>query len=94
MLKKFHPRRYIAGITIGWGIVATLTGVVRDYKGLLGVRLLLGALEAGLFPGLTVSFGLTLLLSFIFGGRFWDSLMYGAWSKNRWNKVNGVDRSI
>lgn len=55
VLKKFHPRRYIAGITIGWGVVATLTGVVRGYGGLLAMRLLLGVFEAGLFPGLAVS---------------------------------------
>ena len=55
MLKKFTPRRYIAGITVGWGIVATLGGVVQSYAGLVAMRLVLGALEAGLFPGLTVS---------------------------------------
>ncbi|KAF8448496.1 inner membrane transporter yfaV [Kalaharituber pfeilii] len=54
VLKKFHPRRYIAGIAIGWGIVATLTGIVQSYAGLIAVRLVLGALEAGLFPGLAV----------------------------------------
>lgn len=35
------------------GIVATLTGVVQNYGGLIVCRLLLGALEAGLFPGMS-----------------------------------------
>lgn len=39
---------------MSWGIVATLTGLVDSYASLLACRLLLGALEAGLFPGLTV----------------------------------------
>ena len=53
--KKLHPRRYIAGISIGWGIVATLTGLVQNYHGFVAARLALGLLEAGLVPGLVVS---------------------------------------
>jgi MFS family permease len=54
ILKKFTPSKWLAFITIGWGIVSTLTGVVHSYAGLLVVRVLLGLLEGGLFPGLTV----------------------------------------
>ncbi|KAL2753174.1 hypothetical protein ACRALDRAFT_2110862 [Sodiomyces alcalophilus JCM 7366] len=54
VLKLFRPRRWIAFITVSWGIVATLTGLVDSYGALLACRLLLGAFEAGLFPGLTV----------------------------------------
>ncbi len=54
VLKRFTPSRYIAAITTAWGIVATLTGVVQSYAGLIVCRLLLGALEAGLFPGMTI----------------------------------------
>ncbi|KAF2429559.1 MFS general substrate transporter [Tothia fuscella] len=42
VLKKFHPSRQ----------VATLTGVVQSYGGLIACRLILGALEGGLFPGM------------------------------------------
>lgn len=48
------PRRWIALIVTSWGIVATLTGIVSSYGGLVACRLLLGAAEAGLFPGLNV----------------------------------------
>ncbi|PUU76104.1 major facilitator superfamily domain-containing protein [Tuber borchii] len=54
VLKKFTPRRYIAAITTVWGIIATCTGLVNSYGSLLACRLLLGAVEAGLFPGLAV----------------------------------------
>jgi MFS family permease len=54
VLKKFRPDRYIAFITTAWGIVATLTGVVQNYGGLVAVRLIMGVIEAGLFPGLVI----------------------------------------
>ncbi|KAH7134689.1 major facilitator superfamily domain-containing protein [Dactylonectria estremocensis] len=54
VLKLFTPRRWIAFIAAAWGIIATLMGLVNSYGALLACRLLLGAVEAGLFPGLTV----------------------------------------
>ncbi|KAH7176985.1 major facilitator superfamily domain-containing protein [Dactylonectria macrodidyma] len=54
VLKIFTPSRWIAFIAVGWGIVATLTGLVNSFGALVAVRLILGALEAGLFPGLNV----------------------------------------
>ncbi|KZL71743.1 major facilitator superfamily transporter [Colletotrichum incanum] len=54
VLKLFTPRRWIAFITVSWGIIATLTGLVNSYGALIACRLLLGAVEAGLFPGLNV----------------------------------------
>lgn len=54
VLKKLRPSRWIAFITTGWGIVATLQGVVQSYSGLIACRLVLGALEGGLFPGMAV----------------------------------------
>jgi fucose permease len=54
IIKRLRPSRYIAFITVSWGIVATLTGVVQSFGGLIAVRLILGALEAGLFPGMAI----------------------------------------
>lgn len=54
ILKKFTPSRWIAFITVGWGIASTLTGVVHNFAGLMVCRVFLGLLEGGLFPGLTV----------------------------------------
>ncbi|KAJ5502733.1 Major facilitator superfamily domain general substrate transporter [Penicillium fimorum] len=51
VLKKLRPSRYIATISILWGIIATLTGITQSYGGLIACRVLLGVVEAGLFPG-------------------------------------------
>jgi MFS family permease len=48
VLKKLRPSRWIAFITTAWGIIASLTGIVQSYGGLIACRLLLGAVEGGL----------------------------------------------
>ncbi|KAL4883912.1 major facilitator superfamily domain-containing protein [Aspergillus karnatakaensis] len=52
VIKKLTPSRYIASIAVIWGTIATLTGIVQSYGGLIACRVLLGVVEAGLFPGL------------------------------------------
>ncbi|KAH8431558.1 putative MFS transporter [Aspergillus melleus] len=52
VIKKLTPSRYIASISVIWGIIATLTGITQSYGGLIACRILLGVVEAGLFPGL------------------------------------------
>ncbi|KAK0625223.1 DNA-repair protein rad2 [Bombardia bombarda] len=54
VLKKFTPSRWIAFIATAWGIIATLTGLVQSYGSLIACRVLLGTVEAGLFPGLNI----------------------------------------
>ena len=54
VLKKLRPSRWIAFITTAWGIIATLTGVVQNYGGLIACRLFLGLVEGGLFPGMAI----------------------------------------
>lgn len=54
VLKKLRPSRWIAFITTSWGIIATLTGITKNYGGMLVCRLFLGAVEGGLFPGMTI----------------------------------------
>ncbi|KAL5520958.1 hypothetical protein ACEPAF_2961 [Sanghuangporus sanghuang] len=51
VLKKFRPSRWLPGITIAWGTVMTLMGLVKTYPQLVGTRVCLGVAEAGLFPG-------------------------------------------
>jgi sugar phosphate permease len=46
--------RNLAHFWQSWGIIATLTGLTQNYAGLVACRLLLGAVEGGLFPGLTI----------------------------------------
>ncbi|GJE96617.1 MFS general substrate transporter [Phanerochaete sordida] len=51
VMKKFRPSRWLPGITIAWGVIIALQGLVTNYSQLVGVRVALGAMEAGIFPG-------------------------------------------
>jgi MFS transporter, ACS family, tartrate transporter len=51
LLHKFGARIWIARILISWGIVAVLSGLVRNVPELCVARFLLGVAEAGFFPG-------------------------------------------
>lgn len=54
VIKKVGPSRWIAFIALSWGLVATFSGSVQNFAGMLVCRLLLGAFEGGLFPGIVV----------------------------------------
>lgn len=56
LLKKLRPSRWLPLIMVCWGVVMTLMGIVQSFRGLLAARLFLGVTEAGLFPGVAVSF--------------------------------------
>ncbi|KAL2009378.1 hypothetical protein VTN00DRAFT_7572 [Thermoascus crustaceus] len=51
VLKRTTPRFWLPTLTLVWGIVSTLLGVVQNYSGYLSSRFFLGVAEAGLFPG-------------------------------------------
>lgn len=46
------PARYLAGLVLLWGLVATFSAFVNSFAALVACRLLLGTFEAGLFPGI------------------------------------------
>ncbi|KXS95223.1 hypothetical protein AC578_1868 [Pseudocercospora eumusae] len=50
MLKLLKPRLWLTIITLLWGAVMTLSGLVDNYSGLLAARFFLGVTEAGFFP--------------------------------------------
>lgn len=52
ILHRMGARRWIARILLTWGLVALLTGFVRDAAQLYAARFLLGVAEAGFFPGI------------------------------------------
>ncbi len=52
LMHRIGARIWIARILITWGIVAMLTGAVRNVPQLYGMRFLLGVAEAGFFPGI------------------------------------------
>jgi ACS family tartrate transporter-like MFS transporter len=54
MVERWSARRCITVIMIAWGSLTVLTGLVHTPGQLYGARLLLGAAEAGFFPGVVV----------------------------------------
>ena len=54
IIKRLQPARYLAGLTLAWGIVATFSCFVKSLAGLVICRLLLGVCEAGFFPGVVL----------------------------------------
>ncbi len=56
ILQKVGARIWIARIMISWGLLSAATALVTGPVSFFIVRVLLGAAEAGLFPGLMVYF--------------------------------------
>ncbi|KIK01867.1 hypothetical protein K443DRAFT_132091 [Laccaria amethystina LaAM-08-1] len=56
LLKRFDPRLWLPTLTLAWGIVSVVQGLVRNKAGLFGIWFLLGVTEAGLFPGVIYVF--------------------------------------
>jgi ACS family tartrate transporter-like MFS transporter len=53
-LQKFGARKWIARIMITWGLVSACTAFVQGQNSLFVMRFLLGAAEAGFFPGVVL----------------------------------------
>lgn len=54
LVEKWSARGWIARILISWGILAMITGFIHTKNQFYVIRLLLGAAEAGFFPGVIV----------------------------------------
>ncbi len=54
IVERWSARRWIARIMFSWGVVTILTGFVRTSHQFYLARFLLGAAEAGFFPGVLV----------------------------------------
>jgi ACS family tartrate transporter-like MFS transporter len=52
LLEKFGVRRWITGIMVLWGVISCLMIFIRGPLSFYGMRFLLGAAEAGFFPGI------------------------------------------
>ncbi|KAF5248129.1 hypothetical protein FANTH_6059 [Fusarium anthophilum] len=51
LLKKFSGRVMLPSLMVGWGSMALLQAACKNFGGMLAIRLLLGAFEAGFFAG-------------------------------------------
>jgi MFS transporter, ACS family, tartrate transporter len=54
LVEKWTARGWIARIMVSWGILAILTGFIHTKNQFYIIRFLLGAAEAGFFPGIIV----------------------------------------
>ncbi|KAF8912987.1 major facilitator superfamily domain-containing protein [Gymnopilus junonius] len=52
ILRRVRPSIWLSSMMLIWGVVMTLHGVIKDYGGLITVRVLLGTAEAGMYPGI------------------------------------------
>jgi ACS family tartrate transporter-like MFS transporter len=52
VLEKFGVRRWISGLMITWGVISCLMIFIRGPVSFYAMRFLLGAAEAGFFPGM------------------------------------------
>lgn len=53
-LQKFGARKWLARIMITWGLISSSTALVQGPHSLYVVRFILGAAEAGFFPGVVL----------------------------------------
>jgi hypothetical protein len=51
MLKYWKPRNWLSRIMATWGIVVACHAAMSNKEGYYVLRFVLGAMEAGLFPG-------------------------------------------
>ncbi|KAL3488014.1 major facilitator superfamily domain-containing protein [Aspergillus germanicus] len=51
-VRKIGPRKFLSSIVLLWGIIMMCFGFVQSWVSLVPLRMLLGVLEAGSFPGM------------------------------------------
>lgn len=51
LLRKIGPKRFLSGATLAWGLATLACGFVREWRDLVALRVVLGACEAGFYPG-------------------------------------------
>lgn len=74
LLRKIGPKRFLSGATLAWGLATLACGFVREWRDLVALRVVLGACEAGFYPGgfflflFLFSFSFLLLFFFFFFG--------------------------
>lgn len=52
LTRRLGPRKFLSAITLLWGIVEIGFGFVNEWTSMIATRILLGVLEAGLYPSI------------------------------------------
>lgn len=68
LLRKIGPKRFLSGATLAWGLATLACGFVREWRDLVALRVVLGACEAGFYPGGFFYFFYFLLFFYLFFG--------------------------
>jgi predicted MFS family arabinose efflux permease len=55
IMTRVRPSLFMSGAMALWAVVSTLTGIAKDFKGLLLTRFFLGVTEAPFYPGTSFS---------------------------------------
>lgn len=77
LLRKIGPKRFLSGATLAWGLATLACGFVREWRDLVALRVVLGACEAGFYPGgFFYFFYFSLLLLFLFSFLFFGCIGY------------------
>ncbi|KAK2766548.1 hypothetical protein FQN53_006673 [Emmonsiellopsis sp. PD_33] len=58
LIKRYSGRLMLSIMTISWGILALCQAAVKDFGGMLSIRIILGVFEAGFFAGTAFYFTL------------------------------------
>lgn len=72
LLRKIGPKRFLSAATLAWGLATLACGFVREWRDLVALRVVLGACEAGFYPGGFFLF----LFSFLFLFFSWLQRIY------------------
>lgn len=67
LLRKIGPKRFLSGATLAWGLATLACGFVREWRDLVALRVVLGACEAGFYPGGFLFLFFFLLFFFLVG---------------------------
>ncbi|OHF01812.1 major facilitator superfamily transporter [Colletotrichum orchidophilum] len=51
LTKRFSGRKVLPALMVGWGAMALIQAACKNFGGMLAIRLILGAFEAGFFAG-------------------------------------------
>lgn len=51
LIRKIGPRVFLGSLVLTWAIILIGTGFVKNWKQMVGLRVLLGVMESGCFPG-------------------------------------------
>ena len=57
VLKRTSPKFWLPTLTVIWGVVTTLQGIIHNLTGFFVIRFFLGIAEGGLFPGVIFYLG-------------------------------------